>query len=179
MRTTQAFCKTIETNGGKYLKKDFFVHKNMKRKFLEILFYLRARRKNFSRETSSSLMERRNIHDSSELRPKKSVLWSLWKTSIVGHWKQNPSYGLSVEIIFSLKLWMKNSRSMELNRVTPIALHGEKEKLADLTFYEAWGKKLTSPEKILADAILQYCEQEKKSDPNYARKFIVVRIYHC
>jgi hypothetical protein len=35
-------------NGGKYLKKDFFVHKNMKRKFLEILFsYLRARRKTF------------------------------------------------------------------------------------------------------------------------------------
>jgi hypothetical protein len=29
----------METNGGKYLKKDFFVHKNMKRKFLEILFF--------------------------------------------------------------------------------------------------------------------------------------------
>jgi hypothetical protein len=65
----------METNGGKYLKKDFFVRKNMKRKFLEILFFnLRARRKNFSRETENSLMERRNIHDSSELRAKKSVL---------------------------------------------------------------------------------------------------------
>jgi hypothetical protein len=69
---------------------------------------------------------------------------------------------------------------MELKRVTSIAMHGEKEKLADfLHSMKLEGKNLTSPEKILADATLQYCEQEKKSDPNYARKFIVVRIYHC
>jgi hypothetical protein len=76
----------------------------------------------------------------------------------------------------------ENFRSMELNRVTPIALHGQKEKLADfLHSMKLEGKNLTSPEKISADAILQYCEQEKKSDPDYARKFTVVRItiYHC
>ncbi len=81
---------------------------------------------------------------------------------------------------FHLKLWMKNSRSMELKRVTPIAMHWEKEKLPD--FWHSM--KLEGKNSLLRRRYqrMQCCNtlnRKKKSYPDYARKFTVVRIYHC
>jgi hypothetical protein len=66
-------------NGGKYLKKDFFVRKNMKRKFLEILFFISelGGKTSFSRETGKfSPKLRRKVHSVKLTRKTKEIFFS-------------------------------------------------------------------------------------------------------